>query len=162
MKRSSLHTALPPGTLPPGPNYRWNTRASDSAGSGRLLTLLCFRTPPTLRETAEGGSPTSPDIARLVREFFTSLAPADQECGKLSTREQEVLDLLIRGFVKKEIADQLSISEETVRTHCQHIYKKLHVNCREHAVAKTVPMAALEWMKPSVPIKTRDFKRPSK
>jgi len=84
----------------------------------------------------------SPDIARLVREFFKSLAPADQEWEKLSPREQEVLDLLIRGCVKKEIADQLSISEETVRTHCQHIYKKLHVSCRQHAVAKTIPFAA--------------------
>jgi DNA-binding NarL/FixJ family response regulator len=63
----------------------------------------------------------SPDIARLVREFFKSLAPAAQEWASLSTREQEVLDLLVRGCIKKEIADQLSISEETVRTHCQHM-----------------------------------------
>jgi DNA-binding NarL/FixJ family response regulator len=118
------------------------------------------RLPQSLREAADGGSPMSPDIARLVREFFKSLAPADHEWEKLSTREQDVLDLLIRGCVKKEIANQLIISEETVRTHCAHIYRKLHVNCREHAVAKAMPLAALEWMKPRIPTKTRHLKGP--
>ena len=120
------------------------------------------RLPQSLRDAAEGGSPMTPDIARLVREFFESLAPPTQECAKLSPREQEVLELLIRRFVKKEIADQLSISEDTVRTHCTHIYEKLHLNYREHAVAKAIPLTTLEWMKQRGPSKTRHLKVPLK
>jgi DNA-binding NarL/FixJ family response regulator len=112
------------------------------------------RLPQSLRDAAEGGSPMSPDIARLVREFFKSLAPAGQEWAKLSMREQEVLELLVRGCIKKEVADQLSVSEETIRTHCQHIYRKLHVTCREHAIAKAVPHVTLQWLKPRTPAKT--------
>jgi DNA-binding NarL/FixJ family response regulator len=120
------------------------------------------RLPQSLRDAAEGRSPMTPDIARLVREFFQSLAPANHEWAKLSSREKEVLELLVRGFVKKEIADQLGISEETVRTHCSHIYDKLHVNCREHAVAKAIPLTTLGWMKQKGSSKTRHIKAPLK
>ncbi|MCW5553205.1 MAG: hypothetical protein KIS67_13725 [Verrucomicrobiae bacterium] len=57
--------------------------------------------------------------------------------------------LLAQGYLKKEIADQFTISEETVCTHCRHIYEKLHVNCREHAVAKVMPFEALPVFEPS-------------
>lgn len=57
---------------------------------------------------------------------------------------------LAQGYLKKEIADQLAISEETVRTHCRHIYEKLHVNCREHAVAKVMPFELIPTMKPTI------------
>ena len=62
-----------------------------------------------------------------------------------------MLKLLTQGFLKKEIADRLNISEETVRTHIGHIYEKLHVNYRGDAVAKAVPLAALEWLKQGGP-----------
>jgi len=54
----------------------------------------------------------------------------------LSNREKEILELLSKGMLYKEIAAQLFISQETVRKHVYHIYEKLHVNNRVEAVNK--------------------------
>jgi DNA-binding NarL/FixJ family response regulator len=54
----------------------------------------------------------------------------------LTTREQQVLDLLTEGCLYKEIADKLQISYRTVSTHIEHIYEKLHVHSRTQAVTK--------------------------
>jgi DNA-binding NarL/FixJ family response regulator len=93
-------------------------------------------------KAAANGSPVHPEIASLVAAFFRDMAPASQEWEALSRREQGVLQMLARGFVKKEIAERLGISVETVRTHCCHIYEKFHVNCRSDAVAKVAPVDA--------------------
>ena len=53
----------------------------------------------------------------------------------LSRRESEVVALLVNGLSNREIADQLMLGEETVKTHLRHIYKKLDVSDRVHAVA---------------------------
>lgn len=116
------------------------------------------RLPLSIREAAVGGAPMSPDVARLVRGFFQAVDPVIQEWEKLTLREQDVLKLLTQGFLKKEIADRLKISEETVRTHTCHIYEKLHVNCRGDAIAKAMPLAAMQWMKPSIPTETHHSK----
>jgi DNA-binding CsgD family transcriptional regulator len=57
----------------------------------------------------------------------------------LTNREREMLDLLSKGYRYKEIADQLSISFETVRTHIHNIYEKLHVQSRTEALNKAFP-----------------------
>lgn len=106
------------------------------------------RLPQAIRDVAQGGASMSCDIARLVCGFFQAVEPALQEWEKLSPREQDVLKLLARGLVKKEIAEQLGISEETVRTHTDHIYQKLHVHSRGDAVAKAAPVSALAWLRP--------------
>jgi DNA-binding NarL/FixJ family response regulator len=54
----------------------------------------------------------------------------------LSTRETEVLGLLSRGLSNKEIADQMGLSVETVRSYLKTIYEKLHVHCRTEAVMR--------------------------
>jgi DNA-binding NarL/FixJ family response regulator len=54
----------------------------------------------------------------------------------LSPREQEVLELLARGYLYKEIAEALKISVTTVPTYVRRIYEKLHVHSRSQAVAK--------------------------
>lgn len=61
----------------------------------------------------------------------------------LSPREREVLELLARGYLYKEIADSLSISLPTVNTYIRRIYEKLHVRSRAQAIAKftTFPMS---------------------
>jgi NarL family two-component system response regulator LiaR len=107
------------------------------------------RLPQSIREAAEGGAPMSADVARLVCGFFQAIDSVLHEWEKLTPREHDVLKLMTQGFIKKEIADSLSISEATVRTHTSHIYEKLQVNSRGNAVAKAVPLAALEWLKPS-------------
>jgi len=54
----------------------------------------------------------------------------------LSPREREVLELLARGYLYKEIADSLAISLPTVNTYIRRIYEKLHVRSRTEAVAR--------------------------
>lgn len=83
-----------------------------------------------------GGSPMSGSIARKVVETFRSPSPQKSETEDLSKREHEILALLAKGYRYKEIADQLFISIETVRTHLRHIYEKLHVRSRTEAVLK--------------------------
>ncbi len=85
-----------------------------------------------------GGSPMSPIIARKVIASFNAPAPyIDQTVNQLlSKREQEVLELLSKGFLYKEIADKLFISLSTVKRHLNHIYVKLHVQNKTEAVNK--------------------------
>ena len=53
-------------------------------------------------------------------------------------REQEVLELLSRGYLYREIGDELKIGYDTVHSHVRHIYEKLQVHTRTAAVAKAV------------------------
>jgi DNA-binding NarL/FixJ family response regulator len=89
-----------------------------------------------LQEIQHGGAPMSAHIARQVVQFFhRSEAPA-AESERLSPRESEILDLLVQGLILKEVADKLGIGLETVRTHVNHIYLKLHVRSRTEAIVK--------------------------
>ena len=83
-----------------------------------------------------GGAPMSMQIARKVVAHFHGLREAPGEMGQLSKRENEILRLLSKGFLYKEIADQLGISMSTVRTHIHAVYEKLHVQSRTEAVVK--------------------------
>jgi len=78
----------------------------------------------------------SAQIARRVVEAFQAPAAPDLSEANLTPREQEIIRLLAKGFLYKEIADQLSLSAETVRTHLHRIYEKLHVRTRTEAVMK--------------------------
>ncbi|HQO87973.1 MAG TPA: LuxR C-terminal-related transcriptional regulator, partial [Bacteroidia bacterium] len=62
--------------------------------------------------------------------------PVSPEYEKLSERERLIVDLLSKGMRYKEIADQLFLSTETVRTHIRNIYHKLQVNSRTEALNK--------------------------
>lgn len=88
-----------------------------------------------LRNVFSGGSPMSSNIARKVVQSFQRPAPPS-EAVELSPREREVLELLARGYLYKEIADSLQISGPTVNTYIRRIYEKLHVRSRSQAVAK--------------------------
>lgn len=89
-------------------------------------------------ELYNGGSPMSPSIARkVIASFNKPMQYIDQTVNQLiSKREQEVLELLSKGFLYKEIADQLFISLSTVKRHLNHIYVKLHVQNKTEAVNK--------------------------
>lgn len=93
-----------------------------------------------IREVHKGGSPMSPEIARKVVLFFhqrrlnASVASAQME--SLTKREAEILSQLAKGSLYKEIAAQMDISLDTVRSHLQHIYNKLQVHSRHEAVLK--------------------------
>lgn len=93
-----------------------------------------------IRELYEGGAPMSSQIARkVVFAFQQRQAISNSEAEKLdmlSAREKEILELLSKGLMYKEIASQLFLSPETVRKHVYHIYEKLHVSNRVAAVNK--------------------------
>lgn len=65
-----------------------------------------------------------------------AVAAAPEGMTQLSARENDVLELLVKGLLQKEIAQQLGISYWTVQTHIARIYEKLHVHSRAQAVAK--------------------------
>jgi DNA-binding NarL/FixJ family response regulator len=89
-----------------------------------------------IKEVHSGASPMSGKIARTVVEYFQKQQAASPEQEQLSRREREILDLLVKGYRYKEIADTLLISFETVRSHLKNIYDKLHVHSRTEAVVK--------------------------
>jgi DNA-binding NarL/FixJ family response regulator len=95
-----------------------------------------------IRELQDGGAPMSSQIARKVVAAFSRNPPgkpynaSQKSLDTLSARETEILELLAKGLLYKEIAAQLNISQETVRKHVYHIYEKLHVNNRVEAVNK--------------------------
>jgi len=89
-----------------------------------------------LRDVQAGGSPMSSNIARKIVQSFHRPAHQPSEGMELSPRETEVLELLGRGYLYKEIAELLKISRPTVNTYIRRIYEKLHVRSRSQAVAK--------------------------
>ncbi len=90
-----------------------------------------------LQQVHSGGSPMTSNIARkVVQSFQQTNALAQADAAELSPREREVLDLLARAYLYKEIADTLNISLPTVNTYIRRIYEKLHVRSRAQAVAK--------------------------
>jgi DNA-binding NarL/FixJ family response regulator len=90
----------------------------------------------SLKELHTGGSPMSSNIARKLVTIFRQQQPETEPMEVLSKRENEILQLLSKGLLYKEIADQLSISTGTVRQHIHKIYEKLHVQNRTEAINK--------------------------
>lgn len=91
-----------------------------------------------LSEVVEGGGPMSPGIARRVlKTFMQAPAPKREQYG-ITEREQQILQLLTKGYTYRMIGIECSISVETVRRHLKNIYQKLHVQCGTEAVAKAL------------------------
>ncbi len=112
-------------------------KALSAGASGYLLK----RSSPTkllqaIREVHSGGSPMSSSIARKVVASFQKSGQTGKKQTLLSPREESVLDCLAKGLTYKQIADQLQISIDTIRTYLRRIYEKLHVQSRTEAVAK--------------------------
>jgi len=93
-----------------------------------------------ISEVHNGGAPMTPVIARKVLSQFAKLqpAPATNENYNLSSREKEVLQLLVKGKSYKLIAESLNLSYDTIHSHIRRIYQKLHVNSAGEAVSKTI------------------------
>ena len=108
-----------------------------AGASGYLLKS----TPPAelihaVEQVHGGGAPMSMQIARKVVDHFRLIQKPASDVETLTQREQEILELLAKGYYYKEIGDTLGISYNTVRTHLQHIYEKLHVQSRTGALLK--------------------------
>ncbi len=120
--------------------YR-NTEHIFNALAAGATGYMLKQTPPAellaaIRDVNAGGSPMSGHIARKIVQSFQQPVPDVSESQSLSPREAEVLTLLAKGFLYKEIADTMKVSYATVHTHIRHIYEKLHVRSRTEAVAK--------------------------
>ncbi len=90
----------------------------------------------SIKEVHGGGSPMTSNIARRVVQAFHRENVGEPESARLSQRERDVLELLARGYLYKEIVASLNISRGTLNTYIQRIYEKLHVRSRWQAVAK--------------------------
>jgi len=90
-----------------------------------------------IRQACEGGAPLSQDIARLlIQSFKEPVKKEKKEMPGLTPRESQILELLAKGKVPKEVGYDLGISYETVRDYLKSVYAKLHVRSRTEAVIK--------------------------
>ena len=120
--------------------YEDTDRIFEALAAGATGYLLKRGSPTKLlqaiREVHSGGSPMSSSIARKVVASFQKTGRAGEKQAHLSPREEMVLNCLAKGLTYKQIADQLGISIDTIRTYLRRIYEKLHVQSRTEAVAK--------------------------
>jgi DNA-binding NarL/FixJ family response regulator len=108
-----------------------------SGASGYLLkNMLSAEIVQAVEQVHAGGAPMSMQVARKVVSHFQQIKQPASEVEQLTKREHEILALLAKGYLYKEIADQLTISPSTVRAHLHTIYEKLHVQSRTQAVVK--------------------------
>jgi DNA-binding NarL/FixJ family response regulator len=89
----------------------------------------------SIEEVLAGGAPMNMQIARKVLKMFSRFTPKKKDYG-LTEREKEILQFLLTGLTKQQIAEKLFISFHTVNTHLKNIYNKLHVNTRSGAISK--------------------------
>lgn len=111
-------------------------RSLEAGATGYLLK----KTSPAqlvdcIKDLVSGGSPMNAQIARKVVASFNK-PKVNKTSEELTKREMELLGLLSKGYRYKEIADQLFISQDTVRTHIRNIYVKLQVNSKIEAINK--------------------------
>ncbi len=88
----------------------------------------------TVRIVKDGGSYMSPSIAREIVDHL--VGGKKSKATILTSRQREILEMLVDGKSYKEISSSLFISLETVRTHIKKMYKVLHVNNKAQAISK--------------------------
>ena len=114
--------------------------AISAGASGYLLKRdVPIRLLESMEEVLGGHSPVSSSIARKIFQHFNKQESSEskiQEEWQLTNRERDIVEGLVKGFLYKEIANDLDISLDTVRFHLRNIYKKLHVTSRTEAVVK--------------------------
>jgi DNA-binding NarL/FixJ family response regulator len=90
-----------------------------------------------IERVADGDAVFSPRLAGFVLDAFSGdlPAPADPELDQLTTREQEVLRLIARGYAYKEVASRLHLSVKTIETHVSAVLRKLQLSSRHQLTA---------------------------
>ncbi|MCU0345877.1 MAG: response regulator transcription factor [Saprospiraceae bacterium] len=119
--------------------YEDHQKVFDALSSGALGYVLKSAKPERIieavQELYEGGAPMSPSIARKVANSFNAPAPKPTpESELLTVREKEVIELISKGKLEKEVAAELFISLKTVKAHIANIYAKLQVHTRVEAL----------------------------
>jgi DNA-binding NarL/FixJ family response regulator len=95
-----------------------------------------FKLIEAIDDVYAGGTPLSPVVAKKILNSFRSKNKPLGTNYHLTSRESEILHLLVKGYSVKLIAAEVEISYDTCRTHLRNIYRKLHVNCGKEAIAK--------------------------
>ena len=90
-----------------------------------------------IRDVINGTSALSAPIASMILQGFARYGPV-KHIDPLTNREEEVLGFLVKGLIKKEIADEMSISQHTVDMHLRSVYRKLEVRSQTEAVSKAL------------------------
>ena len=122
--------------------YEEDEKIFEALSAGASGYILKKTTPSkmleAIRELYEGGAPMSSQIARKVVAAFLNRPSTSgaNDLNSLTNREKEILELLSRGMMYKEIALALNLANDTIRKHVYHIYEKLHVTNRVEAVNK--------------------------
>jgi DNA-binding NarL/FixJ family response regulator len=110
-----------------------------AGASGYLLKDASEETiTAAIHDVLNGGAPMNPRVARLVLERFARENAAPSTTYGLSAREKQILELMVEGLIKKQIAERLGLSHHTVNNQLRSIYDKLHVHTRGGAVAKAL------------------------
>jgi DNA-binding NarL/FixJ family response regulator len=97
-----------------------------------------------IKEVVDGGAPMTPSIARRVLEYFSKKPDTNKEEYKLSDREKEILEYLVKGYSQKMVAAELHLSKHTVNNHIKNIYQKLQVHSVSEAVATAIHKRIVE------------------
>lgn len=108
--------------------------------------LLKNAEPEELRRSillvAEGQSVLSPEVTRRVLKVISASQGMPAEIG-MSKREMEVLNCLAKGMTSSQIAAELFITENTVKTHVRHILEKLEAANRAEAVSRAIQLGLI-------------------
>jgi DNA-binding NarL/FixJ family response regulator len=119
-----------------------NQHIFDCICNGASGYLLKKTTPAKIMEAIadvmNGGAPMSSVIARKTLELFRVPTLAAKEEYNLTPRETDVLKCISKGLSYKMVADELTMSIDTVRTHIRHTYEKLHVHSLNEAISKAI------------------------
>ena len=98
----------------------------------------------TVRLVAGGNMVIDPQLVVALADELSQAKEKDRKAETLTAREVEVLQLLAFGHTNKDIADQLFISPDTVKTHLEHIFEKLGASDRTAAVAEALRRRLIE------------------
>jgi DNA-binding NarL/FixJ family response regulator len=110
-------------------------QALKSGASGYIIkTDSSDKIIESIRDVLQGGAPMSSGVAKKVIQFFSKLPAAASSLEELTPKENQILELLSKGYYYKEISGELNISLDTVKKHCGNIYRKLQVNNRTEAI----------------------------
>lgn len=90
-----------------------------------------------IRDIIKGNAALSASISSMILQGFARYGPV-KHIDPLTNREEEVLGYLVKGLIKKEIADEMSISQHTVDMHLRSVYRKLEVRSQTEAVSKAL------------------------
>jgi DNA-binding CsgD family transcriptional regulator len=96
-----------------------------------------------------GAAPAGDRARRLLRQLGRRPAPGPRTTGQLSTREMQVAELVAQGLTNAEVGERLFISQRTVTTHLEHIYRRLGISSRKELTLLVTDTSAKGIRKPT-------------